>query len=199
VIDEEADSRIYLVVLNEEEQYSIWLADRAVPPGWRAEGTRGTKTECLDHIGKVWTDMRPLSVRRKLAEWEEEQARNPSPPVELEPWPEIDDLVRRLGEAQAARAVTRPNADPALLRAAIDRGYVHIRFEKTGTELGVKLDTPRCGLDGSSLHFEGELVLNYNRVRLFADVDATALDGTARLEFIAAIPPGTSFKAAGEA
>jgi len=53
----------YLVVLNDEEQYSIWWADRDLPDGWRAEGTEGTREECLRHIEQVWTDMRPLSLR----------------------------------------------------------------------------------------------------------------------------------------
>lgn len=57
----------YLVVLNDEEQYSIWREDRQLPAGWRAEGKRGTKDECLAHIDGVWTDMRPLSVRRAMA------------------------------------------------------------------------------------------------------------------------------------
>ncbi|MFF7354008.1 MULTISPECIES: MbtH family protein [Streptomyces] len=63
-----ADVQIYDVVLNDEEQYSIWWADREMPEGWRAEGTRGTKEECLAHIDEVWTDMRPLSLRRRMAE-----------------------------------------------------------------------------------------------------------------------------------
>jgi MbtH protein len=57
------DSRTYLVVVNHEEQYSIWLADRDLPAGWRSAGKSGTKTECLSHIDEVWTDMRPLSIR----------------------------------------------------------------------------------------------------------------------------------------
>lgn len=57
----------YLVVLNDEEQYSIWFADRELPAGWREEGTSGTREECLDHIERVWTDMRPLSLRRRMA------------------------------------------------------------------------------------------------------------------------------------
>ncbi|MEU8263735.1 MbtH family protein [Micromonospora sp. NPDC048999] len=65
--DEQTDDRTYQVVLNDEEQYSIWLADRELPLGWRAEGTRGTRAECLDHIGNVWTDLRPLSLRRQMA------------------------------------------------------------------------------------------------------------------------------------
>lgn len=57
------DVRRYSVVVNPEEQYSIWLADRVLPPGWTAVGRTGTRDECLRHIGKVWTDMRPLSLR----------------------------------------------------------------------------------------------------------------------------------------
>ncbi|MEW2624626.1 MbtH family NRPS accessory protein [Streptomyces sp. NPDC048106] len=53
----------YAVVVNDEEQYSIWRTDRELPNGWALEGTTGTKDECLDHIERVWTDMRPLSVR----------------------------------------------------------------------------------------------------------------------------------------
>jgi MbtH protein len=65
--DEGADVRTYLVVINDEEQYSVWLADRELPPGWRAEGKSGTKDECLAHIAEVWTDMRPRSLRNRLA------------------------------------------------------------------------------------------------------------------------------------
>ncbi len=61
------DDRTYLVVLNDEEQYSIWWADRDLPAGWRAEGTEGTKDECLARIAEVWTDMRPLSLRQRMA------------------------------------------------------------------------------------------------------------------------------------
>ncbi|HEV7652750.1 MAG TPA: MbtH family NRPS accessory protein [Actinophytocola sp.] len=57
----------FRVVLNDEEQYSIWPADRDVPAGWRADGVTGTKEECLAHIDEVWTDMRPLSLRRHMA------------------------------------------------------------------------------------------------------------------------------------
>jgi Uncharacterized protein conserved in bacteria len=57
---------VFEVVVNHEEQYSIWPADREIPAGWRAVGTRGTKAECLAHINEVWTDMRPLSLRQKM-------------------------------------------------------------------------------------------------------------------------------------
>lgn len=56
----------YKVVVNEEEQYSIWWADRDIPAGWRFEGTQGSQEECLSHISTVWTDMRPLSLRKHM-------------------------------------------------------------------------------------------------------------------------------------
>lgn len=62
------DDDVYRVVRNDEEQYSIWWADRDLPPGWTAEGTSGSKQECLDHIGQVWTDMRPRSLREQMAQ-----------------------------------------------------------------------------------------------------------------------------------
>ncbi|MFJ9338743.1 MbtH family protein [Streptomyces sp. NPDC101733] len=57
----------YLVVANAEEQYSLWEAGRPVPLGWTEQGPRGTKEECLAHIERVWTDMRPLSLRVSMA------------------------------------------------------------------------------------------------------------------------------------
>ncbi|SNR35426.1 MbtH family protein [Actinomadura mexicana] len=60
------DERTYRVVINHEEQYSIWPEDREIPAGWRAEGAQGTKSECLAHIDQAWTDMRPLSLRRQM-------------------------------------------------------------------------------------------------------------------------------------
>jgi len=67
-MNEQEDKTVYKVVVNHEEQYSIWPADRANAPGWRDAGKTGNKTECLEHIKSVWTDMRPLSLRKKMAE-----------------------------------------------------------------------------------------------------------------------------------
>jgi MbtH protein len=65
--EQQDDNTIYKVVLNDEEQYSIWPADRANPLGWRDGGKSGTKAECLAFIKDVWTDMRPLSLRRQMS------------------------------------------------------------------------------------------------------------------------------------
>ena len=63
-----SDTTEFSVVINDEEQYSIWPSYKAIPAGWRAEGKRGNKADCLAHIDQVWTDMRPLSLRRALGE-----------------------------------------------------------------------------------------------------------------------------------
>lgn len=69
--DDVEDTTIYKVVLNHEEQYSIWPAHRENPLGWRDEGVSGTKQECLAHIDVVWTDMRPLSLRLHMEQMEQ--------------------------------------------------------------------------------------------------------------------------------
>lgn len=66
--EDDHDGRDYCVVVNEEEQYSIWLAGTDPPPGWRSVGVSGSKPECLAHVEEVWTDMRPLSLRKALEE-----------------------------------------------------------------------------------------------------------------------------------
>ena len=62
------DDMEYAVVANHEEQYSIWPVGRELPVGWKDVGKHGTKAECLKHIGEVWTDMRPLSLRKRMDE-----------------------------------------------------------------------------------------------------------------------------------
>jgi MbtH protein len=69
--DDKEDNRTYKVVVNHEEQYSIWLADKENPLGWKDISKSGSKQECLDYIKEVWTDMRPLSLRKKMAEMAE--------------------------------------------------------------------------------------------------------------------------------
>jgi MbtH protein len=68
--DEREDNTIYRVVVNIEEQYSIWPVDMDIPAGWRDAGKTGKKDECLAFVKEVWTDMRPLSLRKKMEEQE---------------------------------------------------------------------------------------------------------------------------------
>jgi MbtH protein len=67
-VDEQEDNTIYKVVLNHEEQYSIWPSYKENALGWRDAGKEGKKDECLAYIKEVWTDMRPLSLRKKMEE-----------------------------------------------------------------------------------------------------------------------------------
>jgi MbtH protein len=67
-IEDQEDLTVYDVVMNHEEQYSIWPAHKEPPQGWSLAGKRGNKAECLAHVEQVWTDMRPLSLRKRMAE-----------------------------------------------------------------------------------------------------------------------------------
>jgi MbtH protein len=67
-IDEREDTTIYRAIVNHDEQYSIWPADREIPLGWNDVGKTGLKPEVLAYIEEVWTDMRPLSLRKKMQE-----------------------------------------------------------------------------------------------------------------------------------
>lgn len=64
--EEQEDTKVYKVVVNHEQQYSIWPADRENPLGWNDAGKSGVKAECLSHIKEVWNDMRPLSLRLRM-------------------------------------------------------------------------------------------------------------------------------------
>ncbi len=67
-MEEREDTTIYKVVVNPEEQYSIWPVEKPNSLGWKDAGKEGLKVDCLAYIKEVWTDMRPLSLRKKMAE-----------------------------------------------------------------------------------------------------------------------------------
>jgi uncharacterized protein YbdZ (MbtH family) len=188
------DTTIYKVVVNHEEQYSIWPEYKEIPLGWKGVGKVGLKADCLAFIGEVWTDMRPLSLRKKM----EEMAKNPPPPP---PPPDPNrprekSLVDKLGEGDhPVEAGLRPEKTVKLFKEAIDRNYVHIKFTKTkgGTELGVRLDREACDFsqadfdNGSgTVHVEGNLTLDYVKVRCIANIDLATLEGKGRLEKVGA-------------
>ncbi|WP_250470109.1 MULTISPECIES: MbtH family NRPS accessory protein [unclassified Caballeronia] len=68
------DTTTFHVVMNDEEQYSIWPDFKAIPAGWRAVGKFGNKADCLAYIDEVWTDMRPLSLRKHMADEDAKRA-----------------------------------------------------------------------------------------------------------------------------
>ena len=154
-------------------------------------GKSGLKAVCLEYIKEVWTDMRPLSLRKTM---EEMEARRPE--LELEearrieeakkkPKDPRDDLIGFLSEGEhPVEAGLRPEKSVKLLHEAIDRGFVHVKFTDTrgGTELGFSLDTDASDLSQANfdegtgrVRLEGELTLNYVKVRCIADLDLDTL------------------------
>jgi uncharacterized protein YbdZ (MbtH family) len=186
------DTTIYKVVVNHEEQYSIWPDYKDLPPGWNDAGKSGNKAECLAYIKEVWTDMRPLSLRRKM----EEMAQNPFPPPPEPNQPSERSLVDRLCEGHhPVEAGLRPERTVNLFKEAIDRNYVHIKFTETrgGTELGVRLDRDGCDFShadfeqgAGTVHIEGGLTLDYVKVRCIADIDLKSLQGQGHLVKVSA-------------
>jgi len=181
------DSAIYSVVVNHEEQYSIWPMNREIPPGWNPTGKTGPQAECLAHIQEVWTDMRPLSLRLRMAEL----GSTPAAAAPADPMPAGPNIVERLSAADhPVELGFGTNRSLKLAKEAVDRGYVHVTFPNTrgGTSLGVKLDRDACDFangdfeaGGGAVHLEGDLILNFVKVRCSADVDLATLSGTGRL------------------
>ena len=192
-IDEAEDLTTYKVVVNHEEQYSIWPVDRENPLGWEDRGPSGSKDECLAYINEVWTDMRPLSLRKHMEEQARQQAENPPPPPTAPSTEasEADDLVTRLATGDHPVEVgLRAEKTAEAFKAAIDRGYVYIKFTDTqgGTELGVRLDTQASDWSQADfakatgpVHLEGTLTLNYVKVRVVADFQVNTLTGNGHL------------------
>jgi uncharacterized protein YbdZ (MbtH family) len=200
--DQEEDTTIYKVVVNHEEQYSIWPADRENPLGWRDAGTSGPKADCLAYIAEVWTDMRPLSLRKQM---EEVQSRVQSSTTEAPGSEQAtisqgdmaqDTLVRRLAVGDhPVEASLPPDKRVQALKECIDRGYVHIKFTATrgGTNLGVRLDRDAVDLSRAdfdnqtgTVHLVGNLTLDYVPVRCIADIALETLTGQGHLEIVEA-------------
>jgi len=183
----EDDSR-YEVVVNHEEQYSIWPEGRELPLGWRLAGKAGTRAECLAYIEQVWTDMRPLSLREQM----KKLADNPEPgaaPASPHPSDPRDDLVAFLSAGDHPVQASAQSVEQFLER--IKAGYVNIKFTDTrgGTEIGVTLDAAASDTTGADIEghrgnvrIAGNLTLDYQPVRLIADVALDTLMGSGRLQ-----------------
>lgn len=185
------DTKIYKVVINHEEQYSIWPVERDNPLGWKNVGKSGTKSDCLEYIDEVWTDMRPLSLRAHMeklekSKKEKEHQNSDSPDIATE-----ESLVSRLSSGLHPVEIDRiERIDANEIRDRIKKGYIHIKFPLTrgGTVLGIKLENNLCNLqdvdferNSGSVHLEGNLTLNYVDVRCIVDIDIETKRGTGHL------------------
>jgi MbtH protein len=134
---ETEDTTTYKVIVNHEEQYAIWPEFKEIPAGWRYGDKAGAKADCLAHIKEVWTDMRPLSLRQKMAR----RATSPSPITEIEP----PNLVDRLCEGRhAVQIELRPEKTLKLFRESLARDHVAVKFTATngGSEFGILIMAP---------------------------------------------------------
>lgn len=186
---DDEDKTIYKVVINHEEQYSIWPEYKENPLGWKDAGRAGTKAECLAYIEERWTDMRPLSLRKKM----EELARNPPAPVpSISRAPDRESLVDSLCVGDHP-IVLSLGLEPSvkLFNEAVGNGYLHVKFTNTrgGTELGLRLDQSACNFGEAdfeqgtgSARVVGDLSLDYTKVRCVADIDLKTLAGQGHLE-----------------
>jgi len=188
------ESSTYKVVVNAEEQYSIWPEGRANALGWHDAGKSGPKEECLAHIREVWTDMRPLSLRKKMEGAAQFNAMPREQASAAESVPAEDDLLQRLSRPQQSVEVSlRPEKSVEAFHKRIQQGHIYIKFTGTrgGTELGIKLDQESVRVEKAdfakgvgTVHLEGTLKLNYKDVRCIADVDLTTLSGHGHLQVI---------------
>ena len=177
---ETEDTTTYKVIVNHEEQYAIWPDFKEIPTGWREADKAGAKADCLAYIKEVWTDMRPLSVRQKIAQpatvpAEIDQAESPS-------------LVDRLCDGtHAVQIELRPEKTVKLFRETLARDHMPIKFTETngGSEFGIKLDKGACDFSNVDLdngwgtaHLEGRLLVDYVPVRCVVDIDLPSLEGS---------------------
>ena len=181
----------YVVVVNHEEQYSIWPEGRELPLGWNLTGFAGTKDACLKEIEKIWVDMRPLSLRKKM---EEARLEGPSAAVPSDE-DDAEPLVQRLaagahpvvvagvGDRAAAESIER-------FRHRLERGQVNVLFTGTngGTELSLRfdpqaVDRSRCDFArrSGSLALAADLNLDGVDVRCEVELSLAELAGTGRL------------------
>lgn len=185
------DATVYKVVINHEEQYSIWPESSENPRGWTSVGVIGSKAECLSYIEAAWTDMRPLSLRKAMEQMEQMEHVE-APPEPAPPAPVEDSLPVRLSRGpQPVELGLRPERTIAALIRQIETGYVHVRF--TGTRGGTELTFPlepgsadrikeQIARDEGPLRLSGHLTLDYVPVRCVADIDLSTLTGTGTLE-----------------
>jgi len=183
------DEVIYRVVVNDEEQYSIWPVALECPLGWRDAGKSGAKAECLAYVESVWSDMRPLSLRRMM-ESSNAQADTSLPP-ESEESDVRDDLVSYLSVGD--HPVEARASSPEQFLQRIEAGRVSLRFTETrgGTELGLKVDPvatvvtrESVSTTAGNVRLVGDLTLNYRKMRLVADLALDNLKGSGHLESV---------------
>jgi MbtH protein len=177
----EDTGEVFYVVVNHEEQYSIWPSPEP-PAGWSVVGAPGSRDACLERIETLWTDMRPRSLRELMAAAPEPE---PEPSAEPEPGP---DLVTRLCRDQEVELELFGPASNELLRERLEQGVIHLRFPATRGEtlLAIELDPATRELAAKldeldELELCGSLQLDFVDLECRARVEPSSGRGRAAL------------------
>ena len=158
--DDREDNGVYIVVVNHEEQYSIWLPDKELPLGWKKTGFKGTKAECLNNIKEVWTDMRPLSLRKKMEAAGLTEAQTPKPPESVKPEP-VPDTPKPAETAPDKPAPPKEAVEAETIRLfvgnlSLDTTEDALRelFEESGEVKSVGIETDEDGNSKGTAYIE---------------------------------------------
>jgi uncharacterized protein YbdZ (MbtH family) len=187
------DTLLYDVVINQEEEYSIWRVGKRMPAGWLAVGIRGYKQDCLAAIEHIWQDMRPLSLRRFMAEMPLQLSDLPMP----QPCDRTDGqtgLVERLSQGEhPVRLVLNGEHPREMFRNCLDLGYVRVCFTQTRgqTIFSLILDDTQTrtqmtpGSDRAYAHLVGHINLDGKACLCVLDIDLVSFTGQGRLQPVA--------------
>lgn len=191
------DDKIYKVVVNHEEVYSIWPVERSNPLGWEDVGVCGTERECLDHIDSVWEDIRPRSVREDIDSLQRsEEVENLALDSASESPTETYNVAHFLsqGEHQVELSLgADPKEGHERLRQVISGGAINLKFTETkgGTDLTIALDREECillplelGQSKGHVRLVGRLTLDYTKAKCIATIDIDTLSGRAHLDIV---------------
>lgn len=178
----------YTVVINGEEQYSIWPSYKKIPLGWREAGYSGDKNHCLEFIKEAWKDMRPLTLRKKMEErqqlWEEKKNA-------ILQFPGIDDLHPQSETVKYLTNGTHPISCKGIyqtqqnLNKALSEQHLHIVFTDTKgqTCLSLRLDQqPSLNGEKGCVEFLGTLMLDFVQLRCSGTICLESLEGVGKLE-----------------
>ncbi len=197
---ENSEELAYTVVVNVEEQYSIWPSFKKVPEGWSEVGFTGKKQDCLSHIKEIWKDMRPLSLRKKMEEqknsWNErrKQAISTQPTI----CPEASSTVEFLTKGVQSISAKLAGHGVASFHNSLVREYIHLTF--TGTRgqtcIGIKIDPQKTEFKNVDFEkgvglvkVEGNFILDFVKLKCCAEIDLQDLSGTAQLEIVQKLSP----------
>jgi uncharacterized protein YbdZ (MbtH family) len=189
----------FKVVMNHDRQYSIWPAERECPNGWTEARVSGEKSECLEYIKGVWTDMRPMKLRNKMeedAQLAQQQGTTndvKSREMKTDSHDAGNPLINFLSHGDHPLKFRSRSADGLLaFKENVGRGYVLITFTDThgGTELGLKLDSNLLpeGVDWEkgtgAVELKGNLKLDGVAFSCLAQVDLATLSGSGKLQIL---------------